>query len=263
MEQAVDITIVARASHQRACAEALASGIRHHGGTARIQESSECKTKHVACWGWRRGKVLRALGHEVLVMERAYLGDRYEWYSLGWNGLNGYADFRYVREDGGERFRKHFTMKPWRKTPGKYVLLIGQVPGDMSLKGRDIAPWYVTAAVTAQAMYRMPVLFREHPQNLARGLRRSPGYTEMSKAVHLEDALADAHVVITYNSNTGVDAAIAGVPVVAVDPGSMASAVAASRVGDRIMPAREPWAHALAWKQWTLREIAQGVPFDT
>lgn len=260
----MDVTIVARASHQRNCAEALASGIRHHGGVAHIQESLECSTRVVACWGWRKGKALRDAGHEVLVMERAYLGDRYAWYSLAFNGLNGRGEFRWTREDDGARFREHFghLMRPWRTTPGKYVLLIGQVPGDASLQGKDLSSWYAVTAVTAQATYRMPVLFREHPEALKRGVNRSPGYTEPSKAASLAEALADAHVVITYNSNTGVDAVLAGIPTVAIDDGSMACAVAGRRVSDRVTPDRHAWASRLAWTQWSLLEIARGVPFE-
>lgn len=261
----MDVTIVARASHQRNCAEAVASGLRRHGRTVHIQESTSCTTKTVACWGWRKGKVLRDAGHEVLVMERAYLGDRYQWYSLGWNGLNGRADFRGVRDDGGARFREHFghLMQPWRETPGKYVLLVGQVPGDASLQGRDLSSWYTVSAVTARAAYNMPVLFREHPEARKRGINRNPAYTNPSKAETLAQALADAHVVITFNSNTAVESVLAGIPTVTADEGSMARSVTAHQTSMRVAPDRERWAAQLAWKQWTLTEIARGVPFET
>lgn len=262
----LNITVLARSLHSQACAQAVAHGVRAKGGVATVldlnTDITAVSTKHVAVWGWRRGKVLREKGHEVLVMERGYIGDRFAWYSLGWNGLNGRADFHGVQEDDGARFKSMAKLKPWRASAGRYSLLIGQVPGDMSLQGRDLSAWYIAAAVTARAAYDMPVLFREHPECIKRGLNRNPGYTDKCKAKDLSEALADAHVVMTYNSNTGVDALLAGIPVTVADPtGSMAHPIAGTHVAERKMPPREAWASRLAWKQWSLTEIARGVPF--
>lgn len=214
-------------------------------------------TEHVAVWGWRQGRRLRDEGHEVLVMERGYLGDRFHWTSLGWNGLNGRAEFPEYPDDGGERFRKHYSLEPW-KEGGEYVLLIGQVPGDASLRGHDLGQWYSDAAMKAQNAYEMPVKFREHPMAARRGINRRPAYTE-SSAGTLEEALAGAAVVATFNSNTAVDAVCAGVPAVAVDEGSMAWEVSAHRIGDLVRPKREAWAHRLAWRQWSIEEISSGA----
>jgi len=63
---------------------------------------------------------------------------------------------------------------------------------------------------------------------------------------------------MTYNSNTGVEAAMAGRPVIAMDEGSMAYEIAGHQVTDIITPDRTAWAHALAWKQFTIDEIQSG-----
>lgn len=259
----IDLTIIATAPHQLRCADAVAAGIHAVGGTARVGSEQGCKTKHVCTWGWRNGKRLRAAGHDVLVMERAYLGDRFAWYSLGWNGLNGRATFPEMPVDGGARFAEHFgdLMKPWR-AGGDYVLLVGQVPGDMSLQGRDLTPWYDEAAMQAQNAYEAPVHFRPHPAAVKRGIVHRPRYTQPSTG-SLAEALAGAVACVTFNSNTGVESVLAGVPTVAVDPGSMAWDVAAHRIGDLARPAREAWAHRLAHRQWLLPEIAAGKPFES
>lgn len=82
------------------------------------------RTKYVACWGWRLGQHLRYKGHEVLVMERGYLGDRFAWTSLGWNGLNGRSTVPEAPEDGGERFNRNFSLAPLNPV-GEYVLIVG------------------------------------------------------------------------------------------------------------------------------------------
>jgi hypothetical protein len=89
------------------------------------------------------------------------------------------------------------------------------------------------------------------------GIVRSVPGTEQDTGP-LQDALARAAVVVTWNSNTGVDALLAGKPVVALGEGAMAAPLAARELGGRCDPDREAWAHALAWKQWTLDEIRSG-----
>lgn len=252
------MTVIAspRGRHQVEHQKAMAKGLASLGIEPVLASGNVSSTEHVACWGWRLGRSLRNRGHEVLVMERGYLGDRFYWTSLGWNGLNGNAEFPEYPDDGGERFRSHYKMKAWR-TDGEYVLLMGQVPGDASLRGADLSGWYVDAAMKAQNAYEMPVRFHEHPMAVRRGIRRRPRFTEPSIGT-LDEALSRAAVVVTYNSNSAVDAVMAGVPAVTLDKGSMAWDVAAHRIGELHRPAREAWAHGLAWRQWSLDEIASG-----
>lgn len=257
------VTIVGRvAGHQNVHAQALQEGL------AAIGIPSQRTTTHarvtvgetVACWGWRYGRQYREAGAHVLVMERGYVGDRFAWTSIGWNGLNGRATFPTAPEDGGARFHKHHghLLKPWR-TDGDYVLLIGQVPGDASLRGRDLRPWYAHMARRAREAYGMPVMFRPHPQAYKRGgVFTVPGASMQHGS--LQEGLTRAAVVVSYNSNATVDAVLAGVPTIATDEGSMAYEMCAHDIGQPLMrPDRERWAHQLAWKQWTLLEISSGA----
>lgn len=261
----MDLTIIASAPHQIRCAEAVAAGLRKTGGRATIVRGMApggIHTNKVAVWGWRNGKRFAQRGHDVLVMERGYLGDRFRWYSLGWGGLNGRARF-YPRLDGGERFLDHHgaLVKPWR-CGGDYVLLIGQMPTDVSLQGKNIEPWYQQSTRAAALAYKLPVRFRPHPQLAVYGLKSKtpPGAELIGGTLH--EALAGAAVCVTWNSNTAVDAVLAGVPTVAMDEGSMAYPVTGHKIGDLLICEREYWAYRLAWCQFLLSEIAEGLPFE-
>ena len=247
-----------RAEHQLTHQSAMLEGLRAHGVDAIANIGGAVTTDYVACWGWRRGQVLRAEGRSVLVMERGYLGNRFEWTSLAWNGLNNRGTFPTISDPS--RFKEHFKLQPW-KTGGDYVLLMGQVPGDMSLQGRDLTSWYNEAVIEAQRAYALPVKFRPHPLALKKGYKNIPFGATLATGT-LEDSLAGAAVVITYNSNSGVDAVIAGVPTVVSDSGSMAVDVAADKVGRFFRPDREQWAAELAWKQWSLDEIRSGFALE-
>jgi hypothetical protein len=64
----------------------------------------------------------------------------------------------------------------------------------------------------------------------------------------LSDALAGAELVVTYNSNTAVDALLAGKLIHAEDEGSMAWG----------WKDRAEWAARLAWRQFSMDEIRSG-----
>jgi len=252
------ITVIAKPSapHQVTHQQALIEGFKAHGVNAiGAPNSYHIKTKSVACWGWKMGKRLRAAGHDVLVIERGYLGDRFKWTSLAWNGLNGHGEF--PRIDGSsDRFATHFGLTPWQ-TNGDYVLVMGQVPGDESLQGRDLLSWYADAAKTAEKVYQKPVLFRPHPEAIRKGYKQKlTGFENCF--LPLRDSLQFAHAVVTFNSNSAVDAVVQGVPCIVFDKGTMAWDVAGKKIGERITPSRERWAAALAWKQWSMDEIASG-----
>ena len=243
-----------RSAHQQEHQAAISEGLRKFGIDP-VKSIAGSSSNLVACWGWRNGKILRDLGHEVLVMERGYIGDRFAYSSLAWNGLNGLAEFPALGEVSAERFDRVGKMMPWR-AGGDYVLIMGQVPGDASLRGRNMVPWYEGVAVLAKDHYGLPVRFREHPKSKT---RMRPRHTEPCNAATIQESMSGAAVVITYNSNSAVDSLLYGVPTIAYDSGSMAWPVAAHKIGDCLdEPNRQPWANKLAHKQWTLDEMASG-----
>ena len=210
-------------------------------------------------WGYKEPtRLLQKLGYRVLVFERGYLGDRFKYTSIAWNGLNGRAQFPGYHDDGGERFRKcGFELKPWRDD-GDAPLVIGQVPTDAAVYGSNHRAWCEDAVKRAREHYGVKPIFRPHPEAVKRY-----AYFNVDEAVtdfgDLEDAITRASTVITYSSNTAVDALIAGRDAVAMDSGSMAYEVAAKDIGGAVnRDAREQWAHRLAWKQWAIEEIASG-----
>lgn len=246
------ITILAspRAPHQQTHATAMAAGLARHGirsvVTHRAPQTGPGDT--VICWGWRHGQEHFNRGARVLVMERGYIGDRFNWTSLAWDGLNNRGQMPVV-DDSGERFRRYFshTMHSWNPK-GAYTLICGQVPGDMSLQGRDLHRWYEQQAEHFDSVY-----FRPHPlahrREAPRPVRGAP---ELQGP--LDEALAGASLVITWNSNAGVDAILAGKPTHVEDCGGMAYGIDETT--------REKWAHRLAWRQFTLEEITSGLAWE-
>jgi hypothetical protein len=219
------------------------------------QCGSSISTKHVICWGWRKGEELRRKGHEVLVFERGYLGDRFKWTSIGWNGLNNRADFKLPDKVTGERFKKNFEMKPWQPD-GDLIIIMGQIMGDMSLQGKNLTGFYNELGKSLKKKHGKQVVFRPHPHAKAGRGNFKPDLPVFDG--NLEDALKRAYLVVTYNSNSAVDAVINGIPALSFDIGSMAYDVTGHSASERIKPERQWWADILAHCQWTPEEIANG-----
>lgn len=246
---------------------AVADGLRAQGVAVTITTDSREARGHdfAVCWGWRIGRALQQLGLHVLIAERGYLGDRFHWTSLAWDGLNGRGSFcldEIPPLDPARRAIMVDTLKPWRGRGGDKIVIMGQVPGDESLQGRDLGPWYLAQAKAASDRFRMPVMLRPHPIAVQRRLHVRSGVPEI--AASLDETLREAAAVITFNSNSGVDALMAGVPTGATDPGSMAWGIAAPSIDSLRIPAPEPdgraiWAAKVAWCQWTPQELAAGT----
>ena len=243
---------------------ALAEGFVRHGvAVSYFNVTPDFTADFAVVWGWRKGAHIRAQGFTkpILVAERAYLPDRFEWTSLGWDGLNGRARWPEA-QDRGERFWRYWGDKTyeWERFDG-YWLIIGQVLGDAALTMVNFPKW-VDETIEALERKGVDVIFRPHPEAVRRGQTFNvPEY--MIQQGPLSDALAEAACVVTWNSNTGVDAVLAGVPTITHDEGAMAWDVSSHSVFESLTtPNREGWFRDMAWKQWTMDEMRSGRAWE-
>lgn len=253
------------AAHQQIHGNAMREGLTRHGHEVRFVARDEVDGEadvHV-CWSIKRPNIVswrEATGKPVLVMERGHVGDRMVFTSCGWNGLGRRGTYP-TAPDGGARWNKHFgyLMQPW-KVGGRYALLIGQVPSDSALYNLEpgFEKW---AQVMTDILIsrRYTVRFRPHPYVVRHGDNFCPKHAEHSTTPYLAEDLIKAALCVTYNSTSGVESVLAGVPTVTMDEGAMAWPVTSHSFLDPLVrPDRTAWAHDLAWTQWTVDEIASG-----
>ena len=209
---------------------------------------------------WPRGEIFRRQrdnNKNVVVLETGYInrGDGLNHhYAAGLNGLNGRADFRNVGMPP-DRFQKlQVELKPYGE--GDAVILCGQVPWDASVDHVDLVRWLHTVSEEIMWNTKRKLVFRPHPLATLPAPR---GWEHSAKP--LAEDLNGAHCVVTFNSNSGVEALLAGVPVFAFDKGSMCWDVANKSLADIDSPKkpdREEWANDLAYCQWTIDEMRNG-----
>lgn len=216
------------------------------------------------------GDILRhynARGVPVLVldlgyMRRAYRGgpDPKVYHQLGLNGLNWLPPGP-VPSDRLDAL--HLHVAPQRSTHADApVYLIGQKADDAShgMDGEALVAWANGVIAELRQHTKRTIIWRPHPH--------SPHLQVAADAVctgHLGQALAAAHCVVTYNSNTGHDALMAGAPVLC-SPAAPYHKVAPwplSEVERRPIAntaVRRAYFARLAYGQWCTPELETGEP---
>lgn len=186
---------------------------------------------------------------------------RGRYWQVGWGtSLGGNNDFL---NKGSAWDRWHswgIELRPWQlRGPDAPVIVCGQVPWDANVQDTDHVKWIIDT----MRFYNecgQKVLFRPHPKM---HMGYGKGVVGVYHTGSLADALAQARVIVTWNSTIGTDAAIAGTPVIAVDKGSFAYDVAGHEILDiqpkLLMFNREQWAANLAYCQWNLDELRTGM----
>lgn len=156
------------------------------------------------------------------------------------------------------------TPAPFRTDGDQVVVLAQRGIGEPPVRSTHADAIRMAAEIT-RAIAREPTL-----RGLRVRVRHHPGNGVARLA--LEDELRDARCVVTHSSSAGIRALVAGVPCVTTGAGWVGAA--ASRLvnnGDWAQAlrnlntddaARAAMLERMAWAQWTVDEIATGVPFE-
>jgi len=182
-------------------------------------------------------------GIPIIVLETPvwHYGDKHASYTWAYNGLHGLG---YTPEACPTLIRPHPELGVWRDWNSGRVTIFGQVENDKALRGSDHSKWIKSVQdVLPQAE------LREHPIMIN---MHSPEWEDMEP---FEECLAATSLAVTYTSTTGSEAVIAGIPTIAVHPGSLAYDVASHTLSEApVTPDRDEWIRKLSLRHWTVGE---------
>lgn len=148
--------------------------------------------------------------------------------------------------------------------PIRRVLIMGQVPHDASHRKTplQLTECYESLAEEALRMGARSVAYRAHPSPQSAPVQPRIPHDGPQP---LASAIAQADLVVSLNSNAGIDAIIAGCPACTLLPSHYDAL--AYRWPVRLAAATPPPAdlitahlHKLAYAQWTQAEMAEGLP---
>ena len=204
----------------------------------------------------------------VVVLEVGGIERGVTW-KVGLNGINRDAYFGDPGTDESRPDKLGLKLKPWN-TDGKYVLICGQ--HDKSLQWKDMprmSNWVLNTISEVQSHCNNPIIFRPHPRCSLPYIEQEFNNVVRQTPAHIPGTYDDFDMsfdnimfTISWSSNPGIHSILNGVPAY-VGPSSLAYDVATKDIADiknPSMPERQKWLVEYSHTEWTLNEIATGMP---
>ena len=232
----------------------------------------------------KRGKIVgdmikhqKRVGDRHIVIDRGYIYKRSIYWSVGWDALNGRANFCNKNMDNKRVNKWGIKLRPWKINEKGFVLFCLQLPWDAAVYNTHY-PKYVKNTVNKLLLSTdRKIVIREHPRifkckpksymgdeykKVMKDIMRHDRVC-MTKNKNIKDDFNQAFCVVAYNSNSTVEAAMHGVPSFASDRGSMSWDISSHNldIENPIRPERHQWLCDLSYSQWHSDEIARGLPF--
>lgn len=210
----------------------------------------------------------RAQNKPVIVLEVGGIKRGTTW-KVGVNGINRDGDYRPSGNNNDRARSLGLELKPWR-TDGEYILICGQHDKSLQWQGMpSMSQWIMNTIDALQIHYEYPIVFRPHPRCKLPDIERQYKNVYRQDPVHVSGTYDDFDMnfnkvkyTVSWNSNPGIHSIINGVPA-HVGPSSLAFDVGCPHllmVDNPYMPDRQQWLNDYAWTEYTVDEIAQGMP---
>lgn len=201
------------------------------------------------CWQDRR---------DFFYMDSGYVGNRASaqnphgwklWHRIVPNNLQ-HGD---IVQRPADRWERHnIELKPWRS--GHKILIAAPDEKPCKFYNIDLDSWINNTIDQIKKHTDRPVEVRQRTKN-----------RQVRVANAFEDALADVHAVVTFNSIAATESIIQGVPAFVLAPCNAALPVANTDLGKIDTPWLAPrdlveaWAHHLAYGQFHINELRSGL----
>lgn len=261
--------------------EAFAQGLARHGHEIVYHDdSADVAVIWSVLWKGRMianrdiWQLFQQSQRPVVVLEVGALSRGQTW-RLGINGI-GLASAVYGRGQSLQRAQDlglcELATFPER---GKYVLITLQQSQSLQWQGMPpVLDWLSSVVQKIKQQCDLDIVVRPHPRQkidqdipdvILQHPRPMPGsYDDFD----FDQALANAWCLISWSSNTSIEAGLRGVPVI-TGPDSLAAPIGTWQLDNvgSLQPiaadVRERWIADLVYHEWRLSELAQGVPIST
>ena len=212
----------------------------------------------------------RAINKPVIVLEVGGIQRGTTW-KVGINGINSDANFGAKGNDSTRADLLGLEAKRWTND-GQHILVCGQHDKSLQWQGMPrMSNWFLNTYDEIRKHTDRPIVFRPHPRcrldHIERGLRHV--YRQEPK--HIDNTYDDFDMdftnvwaTVSYSSNPGIHSILNGVPAF-VGTSSLAYDVGNDidffhDIEAPLQPDRRLWLNDYAYTEWTLDEIAQGLP---
>ena len=185
--------------------------------------------------------------------------------------------------DRWEMMKKLWNVKyePWRKSnQDDPILFVLQPKDNWSMNELDPIEWFNGVYEKLRPATDRKFIVRPHPNHVASIVARKGDlpedvelqYTQQHFAgdekkfyrFHFQEAIANAHAVVTHNSTASVDSCIRGIPTFCTSDLALCWDVCNKDLNDIETPKtpdRTQWVNDLGYKLWSIKEIRDGTVY--
>jgi len=258
---------------ERQLAAAFARGaqrFKHKVYILRVGDTGYDKDFDLACMVGVKSRILwqqmRVLGIPTMMFDKGYsrqkVGGGWLYWRIAYDSHQP-TPHTLNRPYSDDRFKRlKLPVCPWREK-GKHILIAGSSEKYQQFYGLPNPTEYAKGLVRKLRQdTSRPIIYRPKPSWRA---AVPVAGTEFSKSRSLLADLENCHAVVTHGSNVCYEAALYGIPSVITGQAVMKS-VSSTELSDIEHPLMgERWGvfRALAYHQWTLKEMARGTMFNT
>jgi len=178
---------------------------------------------------------------------------------------------------------KKFKVKydPWRKSnQDDPIIFVLQPKDNWSMNELDPIEWFNGVYEKLRPATDRKFIVRPHPNHVASVVARKDDfpedielqYTQQHFAgdekkfyrFHFQEAIANAHAVVTHNSTASVDSCVRGIPTFCTSDLALCWDVCNKDLNDIETPKtpdRTQWVNDLGYKLWSIQEIRDGTVY--
>jgi hypothetical protein len=205
----------------------------------------------------------------VVVLEVGGIKRGTTW-KVGLNGINRDAYFGPdMGHDNNRSSLLKLKVKPWR-TDGEFILIAGQHEKSEQWRNEPrMSRWVMETIESIQTQTDRPILFRPHPRCRLEAIETQYKNVYRQEPRQIPNTYDDfdmgfnnVYCTVSWTSNPGIHSVIEGIPAY-TSSSSLAwpvSIKSLTNIDNPPLPDRQQWLNNYAWTEFTVEEIAQGIP---
>lgn len=193
-------------------------------------------------------------------------------WKVGLNGINRDAYFGPMANSSDRANLLGLVLKPWQALSEKPIAICCQNPHSQQWANMPpMSTWVMDTIDNIRKHSNRHIVVRPHPRAQLYHIEHEWKNVSREIPEKFRETYDDYdfnptkyHAVVNWSSNPATQAVIAGVPAF-VGPSSLAYDVAddidfLEKIENPHMPDRQQWLNDIAYTEWTVEEISQGLP---
>lgn len=252
--------------------------------------NQETKDKHLfkfdigISFGLRRANQLRSICKRNLIVELPCIRNLNDYYTLTWEGIKYYGDFknrnsdskRWLKIKNEKKLQKDIydtlDIKAW-KSQGDKIIILTQKPVDRALDELYIYyssyyDWLKRTIFDIQNLCDREIVLRIHPEHKPEERKQIINIAKLfnnvsvSTSIDIKEDLKQAYCTVTFNSTAAIFSVFEGIPVIILGSGAEVKNVAHKCLTDLnnldYTKETNQWCNDIGYAVWSEQEIRSG-----